>query len=237
VPRIVVGRTATSGRWQLRIGIIGAGHIGGNTARLLAAAGHSVRLSFAQDRAKLDRLASEIGPNASTGAPTDAVAFAEVVVFSVPWGVIPQALDQAGSLLGKIVIDTTNQFGSGPMPSAGQTAAQFNAARMQGARYVKSLNTLTALFQATSAGRAGSERVVQWICGDDRNAKRVVARLIKDAGFEPVDVGGTAACAVMEAPRRFGAVYGEEYRLKEARAVVEALRAGRPIPPTPRYGS
>jgi len=51
----------------------------------------------------------------------------------------------------------------------------------------------------------------------------------------PVDLGGTADCAVMEMPRRSGAVYGEEYRAADAVAVVEAVRAGRPIPPTPRY--
>jgi copper transport outer membrane protein MctB len=52
---------------------------------------------------------------------------------------------------------------------------------------------------------------------------------------EPVDVGGLADAAVMEAPRRPGAVYGEEYRPADARAVVEAVRAGQPIPPTPVY--
>ena len=66
-------------------------------------------------------------------------------------------------------------------------------------------------------------------------AKRIVAGLIQDAGFVPVDLGGTATCAVMEAPRREGAVYGEEYRAADAPAVVEAVRTGRPIPPTPKY--
>jgi predicted dinucleotide-binding enzyme len=77
--------------------------------------------------------------------------------------------------------------------------------------------------------------VVQWLCGDDAEAKRVVASLIEDAGFVAVDLGGTADCAVMEMPRRDGAVYGEEYRAADAAAVVEAVRAGRPIPPTPHY--
>lgn len=219
----------------MRVGIVGAGRIGGNAGRLLAAAGHEVRLSFARDRARLDDLVREIGERASAGTPAEAVGFAEVVVFAVPWSVIPEALEQAGSLSGKIVVDTTNQFGSGPMPAGGQTAAQFNLARMPGARYTKSFNTLTSGFQAAAAGRRGSERVVQWICGDDAEAKQVVARLVDDAGFEPVDLGGTADCAVMEAPRRAGAVYGEEYRLDDARAVVEAHRAGRAIPPTPQY--
>jgi len=77
--------------------------------------------------------------------------------------------------------------------------------------------------------------VVQWLCGDDAEAKAVVAGLITDAGFMPVDLGGTADAAVMEAPRRRGAVYGEEYRERDARAVVDAVREGRPIPPTPSY--
>ena len=51
----------------------------------------------------------------------------------------------------------------------------------------------------------------------------------------PVDLGGTAGCAVMEAPRRPGAVYGEEYHAADAQAVVEAVGAGRPIPPAPQY--
>ncbi|HEX6444233.1 MAG TPA: NAD(P)-binding domain-containing protein [Streptosporangiales bacterium] len=221
----------------MRVGIIGAGRIGGNCARLLAGAGHETRLSFARDRARLDQLAAEIGDAASVGSPSDAVGFGDVVIVSVPWSVLPEALAQAGPLREKIVVDTTNQFGSGPMPADGQTAAQFNAARMPGARYTKSFNTLTSAFQAEAAGRTGAERVVQWICGDDATAKDVVARLVDDAGFQPVDLGGTADCAVMEAPRRPGAVYGEEYRLADARAVVDAVRAGRPIPPTPGYDS
>jgi predicted dinucleotide-binding enzyme len=132
------------------------------------------------------------------------------------------------------VIDTTNQFGTGSKPGDGETAAAFNAARMPGARYTKSFNTLTSAFQERTAH--GSPRVVQWICGDDDAAKKLVAGLIRDAGYEPVDLGGTRDCAVMEAPRRDGAVYGEEYRLEDARDVVEAVRTGQPIPPTPSYG-
>lgn len=220
----------------MRIGIVGAGRIGANTARLLAAAGHEVRLSFARDQSRLAAVAGEVGERASVGTAADAVAFGEVVVFSVPWDVIPLAVEQAGDLTGKIVVDTTNQFGAGQMPPADETAAQFNAARMPGARYTKSLNTLTAGFQAEAAGRYGTTRVVQWICGDDAEAKAIVAGLIEDAGFAAVDLGGTADCTVMEAPRRAGAVYGEEYHLPEAQAVVAAVRAGQPIPPTPQYG-
>ena len=152
----------------------------------------------------------------------------------MPWSAIAEALGQAGALDGKVVVDTTNQFGPGPKPEPGQTAAAFNAARMPGARYTKSFNTLTSAFQVAVAHR--EPRVVQWLCGDDEAARLLVAGLIRDAGYEPVDLGGTAGCAVMEAPRRDGAVYGEEYRLDDARQVADAVRTGRPIPPTPSYG-
>lgn len=219
----------------MKIAIIGAGRIGGGIARQLGSVGHELMLSFSRSHDALAKLAAEIGPAASTGSPAAAARFGEAVVISVPWSALPQALEQAGPLDGKIVIDTTNQFGDPPLPSPGQTAAAFNAARMPGARYTKSFNTLTAGFQAQAASRTGDQRVVQWLCGDDPGAKDVVAGLIQDAGFVPVDLGDTAGCAVMEAPRRPGAVYGEEYRAADATAVVQAVRAGRPIPPTPRY--
>jgi 8-hydroxy-5-deazaflavin:NADPH oxidoreductase len=217
----------------MRVAVVGAGRIGGNIARLLARAGHAVTVSFARDLDALQTLAQDIG--ASVAPPAEAVAEADVVVLSVPWSAIPEALEQAGSLDGKVVVDTTNQFGTGPMPAEGRTAAAFNAARMPGARYTKSFNTLTSGFQAQVAHR--DPRAVQWLCGDDAEAKAIVERLIRDAGYEPVDIGGVDDAAVMEAPRRAGAVYGEEYRLAEARQVVAAVTAGRPIPPTPRYGS
>ncbi len=219
----------------MRIGIIGAGRIGGNCAHQAVRAGHEVKLSFARDTSKLERLAAELGEAASTGRAADAVAFGDLVILSVPWGAIPEALAQAGELAGRLVVDTTNQFGSGPMPGSGQTAAAFNAQRMPGARYVKTFNTLTAGFQAQAADRDPAERVVQWICGDDAEAKRVVAGLVDQMGYVPVDLGGTDGCAVMEAPRRAGAVYGEEYRAGDAEAVVAAVRRGAAIPPPPVY--
>ena len=220
----------------MRIAIVGPGRIGGNCARQFAKAGHDLVVTFSRDGSKLEQLAGEIGGSAGSD-PAEAVAGAEVVVLSVPWRVIDEALSQVGSLAGKIVIDTTNQYGAdGWIDFPGETAAQHNAARMPGARYTKSFNTLTAAFQAQTAGRQGDERVVQWVCGDDPEANTIVCGLIEGAGYAAVDLGGTATCQVMEAPRRPGAVYGEEYRLPEAQRVVEAIRAGAAIPPTPLYG-
>lgn len=222
----------------MRIGIIGAGNIGGNCARRFVASGkHQVKLSFSRDFSKLEALARELGSAASVGTPREAAQYGEIVVLSVPWDSIPEALRQADSLAGKIVIDTTNQFGSVALPEKGQTAAAFNAGRLNASRYTKSFNTLTAGFQTKVADRPENEKVVQWICGDDAEAKRIVVGLIGDAGYVPVDLGGVKGCEIMEAPRREGAVYGEEYRAADAAAVVAALREGRPIPPTPRYSA
>jgi 8-hydroxy-5-deazaflavin:NADPH oxidoreductase len=220
----------------MRIAVIGPGRIGGNAARLLARAGHEVTLAFSRDEARLSALAEEIGARAAT--PREAAADAEVVILSVPWRLVGEALEQTGPLDGKVIVDTTNQFGAGGLEELpeGTTAAQLNQRRMPGARLVKSFNTLTSAFQASEAHRSDPEqRVVLFLAGDDEQAKEAVSGLIRDAGFAPADVGGLADAAVMEAPRREGSVYGEEYRPADARAVVEAVRAGRPIPPTPSY--
>ena len=215
------------------VAVIGAGRIGGGIARQLRAAGHRVTLAFARDQERLQALADELG--ATTATPREAVAGAEVVVLSVPWSTLPDAIDAMGPLGGKIVVDTTNQYGAPPLPADGQTAASLNRDRLPGTRYTKSFNTLTAAFQAEAATRQGAERVVQWLCGDDDGAKELVSGLIAEMGYVPVDMGGTATCQAMEAPRRPGAVYGEEYRAQDADAVLEAVRARRPVPPPPQY--
>jgi predicted dinucleotide-binding enzyme len=218
----------------MRIGIVGAGKIGSNCARQFARGGHEVKLS-SRSPEKLAPLAQEIGDAASVGTPAEAAEFGEVVVFAVPWDGFDRAVAGAGSLDGKILIDTTNQYGSSEMPAEGETAASFHAARVNGATYTKSFNTLTSGFQAEVAFRPEDERVVQWVCGDDVVAKQVVMGLIADAGYAPVDLGRNEDATVMEAPRRPGAVYGEEYRLPDAEKVVEAVQAGEQIPPTPSY--
>ena len=137
--------------------------------------------------------------------------FGEVVMLSVSWTLIDEVLAQAGALDGKIVIDTCNQFGregEKTFPRGGRRRR--STQRGCRARATKSFDTLTAGFQAQAAGRTGPERVAMFLCGDDPEAKRVVGQLIDDGGFTPVDVGGLDEATPMEAPRRDGAVYGEE---------------------------
>jgi 8-hydroxy-5-deazaflavin:NADPH oxidoreductase len=200
----------------MRIGIIGAGRIGGNAGRLLEQAGHEVFLGSRETLA-------------------EAASFSDVVMLSVPWTAIDEVLAKAGPLDGKVVIDTTNPYGSGGVQDlGGRSAGRVNSERMLSARIVRAFNTLTSGFQSDAAGRSGDDRVVMFLSGDDEEAKRLVGGLIDEIGFAPVDVGGLDE-TVADAPRRDGAVYGEEYRPPEAAQVVAALRAGEPIPPTPRY--
>lgn len=132
-------------------------------------------------------------------------------VLSVPWPTVEQALEQAGPLDGKVLIDTTNPFGRGGWDvPAGQTSTMLHQQRLPRTRVVKAFNALTAGFQADAAGCTGIDRVVIFLAGDDAAAKATVSALIDDAGFEAVDVGAAADSAVLEAPRRPGSVYGEE---------------------------
>jgi 8-hydroxy-5-deazaflavin:NADPH oxidoreductase len=219
----------------MRLAIVGAGRIGGNAARLWSRAGHDVLICFSRHPDQLAARAAELGDHVAAASPAHAVEHADVVMLAVPWGAIDQALEEVGPLAGKVVLDATNQFGAGPKPADGQTVAAFNSARMPGARYVCGFNTLTSRFQAEASNRAGDQRAVLFICGDYPAAKDIVAKLIEDAGFAAVDLGPTANARTMEAPRRPGSVYGEEYELPEARAAAEAVLQGREIPPTPHY--
>jgi 8-hydroxy-5-deazaflavin:NADPH oxidoreductase len=194
-----------------------------------------VLICFSRHPDQLAARAAELGDHVAAASPAHAVEHADVVMLAVPWGAIDQALEEVGPLAGKVVLDATNQFGAGPKPADGQTAAEFNSARMPGARYVRGFNTLTSGFQAEASNRVADERAVLFICGDYPAAKDIVAKLIEDAGFAAVDLGPSAHAGAMEAPRRPGSVYGEEYRLPEARVAAEAVLQGREIPPTPHY--
>jgi len=216
-----------------RIAIVGAGRIGGNLARLYAAAGYDVTVSFARDKDRLATLAAQVGATASDPAP--AAAQAEVVVISVPWAVVDTAIEQIGgpdALAGKLVIDTTNQFGRtgggfGVLDLGGSSAAAVNAAKAPQAIWVKAFNTLTAGFQASSAGRTGPDRVVVFYATDHDQAVSRAERLINDAGFDPIRTGTLARTeAGHQEPK--GDLYGEEFHHEDAVTAVAKLRGTPP---------
>ncbi len=207
----------------MRIGIIGSGNIGAALGRLWAAAGHEVLFSYARDGARLRRLAESVGPSASAGTPADAVGSGDVVVLSVPWPQRVDALGQAGDLSGALLVDTSNPFSSpgGPLdlPAGVANAAQEVARLAPGARVVKAFNTLYSVTLAERAGRAGG-RLALPLSGDDPEAKDVVAGLVADAGYDPVDIGSLGGAGRQEPG---GPVYGDELTAPEVRERLRAL--------------
>ena len=93
---------------KMKIGILGAGNIGGAVGQLLADAGYPIMLS-ARDVGPVKAVAAKIGHGALAGDEKQAAAWGEVIVIAVPWGALPQVgKDLAAELKGKIVIDTCN---------------------------------------------------------------------------------------------------------------------------------
>ena len=208
---------------SLRVGIIGSGRIGGNVGEQLARRGHHVTFSGSRDRRRLEQLAASV-PDAVAGTPREAVSDSDAVVLSVPWTRIDDALADAGPLTGRVVIDTTNQYGSqGVEDLGGATALATNAARMPGASLARAFNTLTAGFQReVGDGRVDGE-VAMFFAAADETASDAATRLIVDTGFVPVRLD-VAAAALMEAPHRDDGVYGEAYGPDAARRIATAAR-------------
>jgi hypothetical protein len=154
----------------MRIGVIGSGRVGSALAATWTAREHDVAVS-----------------TRDTVAQT--AAGAEVVVLALPAAAAPEALAQAGPLDGIVLLDATNNLSGGP-------AGLEIAALAPGARYVKAFNTVFATFMHDTPPSTPASLVY---CGDDAAAKAVVASLIEDAGFEPVDAGGADQTPLVEA--------------------------------------
>lgn len=206
----------------MRVGIVGSGRIGGNAGTQLARAGHEVMFG-SRHPDSLEELTSA-APGAVTGRPEEAVAFGDAVIFAVPWSVVDEAVAQLGPLEGKVIVDTTNQYGAGGIEALpdGLTAVEVNARRMPGARLAKAFNTLTSGYQRDVAEGRVDFDVAMFLAAEDDRAAGVASELVAACGFVPVRIGGWEQVGIMEAPRRDGAVYGESYRPDDARRIAAA---------------
>jgi 8-hydroxy-5-deazaflavin:NADPH oxidoreductase len=205
----------------VKIGIVGAGRIGGNLATQWARRGHDVLLSFKRDPDELAAMADTIG--ARWGSVGDAAGHGDVIVVSVPWPTL-DAVAKDVHPGDKVLIDTTNQYAAGGVTHdfSESSAAEHNAHRFATSRLIKAFNTYTAGFQAEVGDGRHSKPVAMFFGGEDDAAKEVAATLVRDAGFEPVDLGGWVTISLLEAPSRPGAVYGEEYAPDAARRIAAA---------------
>lgn len=178
---------------RLKVGVIGSGRVGSALGTSWARAGHEVMFSsldLEHDR----KLAASVGANARAGTPREAAAFGEVLLISVPYGALPQIGKDLGELLkGKAVIDTCNPFPNRDGEIANwareKGAGLASAELLPGVRIVRAFNAVGAGRMADAAQRGGPRSGMP-MAGDDKQAIAVATRLVRDAGFEPVLVGG-----------------------------------------------
>ncbi len=179
-----------------KIGIIGAGMIGGTTARLFVDAGHEVAVSNSRGPDTLGDLVAALGPRARALASADAARWAEIVLLAVPWRT-PEALPPAETVAGKIVIDAMNPYlpGGAIADLGSSSSSEETRKRLPGARLVKAFNTIW-FEHLRDRGRADlplDERHAIFVAGDDADAKKTVMTLIEEIGFGPVDTGSLAS--------------------------------------------
>ncbi len=183
----------------MNIGIIGTGKMGGGLGRLWAQKGHAVVFG-SRDPYKAIQLGESIGAMATGATIEKAAQHANLILLAVPWVAVENAISLAGSLDGKILIDCTNPMTPdclrlliGHDTSGAEQIAEW----APGAQVVKAFNYIYAQIIQTSP-RFGAQNATVFYCGNDINAKETVARLIEDAGFDPVDAGSLQNARYLE---------------------------------------
>ena len=180
----------------MRIGFIGAGHIGGTLARHFIEAGHEVAISNSRGPETLQTLVAELGKRAHAMTPAQAAAFGDIVVVSIPFGNYKDI--PADALDAKTVVDTNNYYPDrdghfAELDADRITSSELLQTHLPRARVVKAFNTQYARDLAKKGRPSGAgKRVAIPIAGDDEEAKQTVARLIDQVGFDVVDEGTLA---------------------------------------------
>jgi 8-hydroxy-5-deazaflavin:NADPH oxidoreductase len=184
----------------MQIAIIGTGNVGSAIARGLKGRGHVVTLGVREaSRPDIVALAKEVGARLTD--PQEAAQSAEVVVLALPWDKAESAVLALGDLTGRIVIDCMNPLAmiDGVLSLAiGHTTsgAEQVQAWLPAARVVKTLNQVGAEIMQDNANLP--HRPVQFMAGNDPDAKIKVAILLADLGFEPLDAGDLVRARILE---------------------------------------
>jgi predicted dinucleotide-binding enzyme len=186
----------------MRIGILGSGLMGGKLGTLFARAGHDVVFSYSRSARRLKRLASEAGRGARAGTPREAAEHADVVLLAVHWNRMDDVLKQAGDLRGKIIItcsmptkDDDSALAIGHTTSGAEELAK----KARRACVVSAFGTVPSeVLFAVYETRRRKGRPALMFAGDDARAKKTVAALIQDLGFDPIDLGPLQMARHME---------------------------------------
>jgi len=194
---LLAGMNPALAQSRMKIGIIGAGRVGGTIGELWVKAGHEVVFS-ARTMDEVNSLLAnlKLGPRARAGTPKEAAAFGEAILISVPYAALPQiGRDYAAELKGKVVLDTCNPIENRDGPMAAEMRAKGTGIAspqlLPGTRLVRAFNCVGWNSMRTEAHRAGDKLAIP-LAADDQGALKVAIGLVQDAGFEPVVVGGLA---------------------------------------------
>ena len=178
----------------MKIGIIGAGNIGGTLTRRLSQLGHEVYVANSRGPETLADLARETGAKAVT--PREAARQGDVVIVTIPEKSIPKLPRDlfADTPASAVIVDTGNYYpqrdGYLPAIESGATESRWVSQQL-GRPVVKAFNNIYAkhlLELGKPRGTLG--RVALPVAGDDKRAKDVVIKLLDDIGFDGVDAGG-----------------------------------------------
>lgn len=175
------------------IGIIGAGRIGSQIARLAVENDYNVVISNSRGPETLSALIAELGPKARAATAVEAAKAGDIVVVTVPlknYRKVP-----VEPLAGKIVIDTNNYYPQrdGHIPeldNESTTTSELLQAHLPNSKVVKGFNHIYAADLTTHGQPAGARnRRALVIAGDDKDAKARVTHLLDQFGFDTVDAG------------------------------------------------
>jgi 8-hydroxy-5-deazaflavin:NADPH oxidoreductase len=175
------------------IGLIGAGHIGSQLARLSVQHGYDVVVSNSRGPETLKDLVGELGPRARAGTTAQAEEAGDIVVVTIPLKNISDV--PAAPLAGKIVIDTNNYYPQRDghireLDNEETTTSELVQRHLPGSKVVKAFNHIYAAALTTDGQPTGTpKRRALAIAGNDADAKRLVEQLIDRFGFDVVDVG------------------------------------------------
>jgi 8-hydroxy-5-deazaflavin:NADPH oxidoreductase len=184
----------------MKIGIIGGGNMARSLSRFWIKNGHELMFSFSRSEEKLRELAASVSDRAQMGTPAEAVSFADVVLLAVPWVAVPEALQAAGSLSGKLLFSCVNALKadmSGMAIGTTTSAAEEIAKLAPGARVVEGLPLFAEVLLSEST-QFNQQTATVFYCGDDADAKLVVAGLLEETGAEAIDVGALSMARYIE---------------------------------------
>lgn len=174
----------------MRIGVIGAGSLGGTVGSVLVKAGHEVKFS-SRHPDELAAMARELGPRASVGSPREAAEFGTVLLFAVPYEALPDlGRDLKDAIRGKIVLDACNAWGNTALEKEAQTNGNgpTSVKLLPGTRLVRAFSAVDAT-QIKASFQRQNDKLAVPLASDDAAAMQIAAQLVRDAGCEPVIVG------------------------------------------------